>query len=281
MRAWLRTARFGIPTVLGLSKRGFFIPYRYASLLPAGGPSRRYAAAEQRLQERRAVFCDWLDRLGAYEADFAAIGADPAPAPRWKQSWFPRLDAAIAYGLLRELKPGLVMEVGSGHSTRFLRRAVADGALDTTILAIDPAPRASLEGAGVDLLRQPLHEESPAPFGRLAEGDFLMIDSSHILMPGSDVDYLLGQVLPGHPAGVYVQFHDIFLPDDYPTAWAWRGYNEQQGVLPLVISSDWEVIFASHYVTTRAEAALAGSVVGALPLETEAVESALWLRKLR
>lgn len=279
MRAWLRTARFGIPTVLGLAKRGFFIPYRYAGLLPAGGPGRRYAAVEERLRSRLATFHEWLDRLADYEADFAAIGSDPAPAPRWKQSWFPRLDAAIAYGLLRELKPRLVMEVGSGHSTRFLCRAVADGGLDTTIVAIDPAPRATLEGCGVELLRQPLHEDSPAPVSRLSVGDFLMIDSSHILMPGSDVDYLLGQVLPSLPPGVYVQVHDIFLPDDYPTSWAWRGYNEQQGVLPLILSSDWEVVFASHFVATRAQEKLADSPIGALPLEAGAVESALWLRK--
>ncbi|HMB75747.1 MAG TPA: class I SAM-dependent methyltransferase [Kiloniellaceae bacterium] len=280
MRAWLRTARFGIPTVLGLAKRGFFIPYRYAGLLPAGGPSRCYGAVEERLQSRREVFYDWLQRLSRYEAAFAAIGGDPAPAPRWAQSWFPRLDAAMAYGLLRELKPRLVMEVGSGHSTRFLCRAVADGGLETKILAIDPAPRASLAASGVELLRQPLHEAAPAPVERLAAGDFLMIDSSHILMPGSDVDYLLGHVLPRLPAGVLVQFHDIFLPDDYPVSWAWRGYNEQQGVLPLILSGDWEVIFASRFVATRAKKMLADSVVGSLPLEAEAIESALWLRKL-
>jgi len=107
-----------------------------------------------------------------------------------------------------------------------------------------------------------------------------MIDSSHILMPGSDVDYLLGHVLPRLPAGVLVQFHDIFLPDDYPVSWAWRGYNEQQGVLPLILSGDWEVIFASRFVATRAKKMLADSVVGSLPLEAEAIESALWLRKL-
>jgi len=280
MRAWLRTARFGIPTVLGLARRGFFIPYRYAALLPAGGPARRYDKVEERLRDRLPVFQDWLDRLAAYGADFAAIGSDPAPAPRWRQSWFPRLDAAIAYGLLRELKPDLVMEVGSGHSTRFLCRAVMDGGLATKILAIDPAPRATLEGSAAEVLRQPLHAASPGPFERLAAGDFLMIDSSHILMPGSDVDYLLGHVLPALPAGVLVQFHDIFLPDDYPATWAWRGYNEQQGVLPLILSSDWEVVFASRFLVTRARERVAASAVGSLPLEAEAVESALWLRKL-
>ena len=33
-------------------------------------------------------------------------------------------------------------------------------------------------------------------------GDFVTIDSSHILMPGSDVDILLNRVLPALPVGV-------------------------------------------------------------------------------
>ena len=68
----------------------------------------------------------------------------------------------------------------------------------------------------------------------LAPGDVLSIDSSHILMPGTDVDILLNRVLPALPAGVLVHIHDVFLPDDYPPAWSWRGYNEQLGVAALV-----------------------------------------------
>ena len=280
MRAWLRTAKFGIPTVLGLAKRGFFIPYRYAGQLPTEGPTRHYEAVEARLDGALPVFFEWLERLGGYENEFGKIGQEPVPAPRWQQTWFPRLDAALAYGLLRELKPRQVIEIGSGHSTRFLCQAVADGALETKILAIDPAPRASLATGDVELIRRPLHEAGAAPFQRLAAGDFLMIDSSHILMPGSDVDFLLGCVLPALPAGVLVQFHDIFLPDDYPASWAWRGYNEQQGVLPLVLSRDWEPVFASRYLVTRQASHLVGTVVGQLPLVPGALESALWLRKL-
>jgi hypothetical protein len=280
MRAWLRTAAFGIPTVLGLAKRGFFIPYRYAGQLPTSGPARSYSAVEDHFHARSSTFLDLLDDLADFREEFARIGSRPAPAARWDQSWFPRLDAAMAYGLLRRLAPRQVIEIGSGHSTRFLCQAVADGGLATKIMAIDPAPRASLEASGVELLRQPLHQAGQQPFDRLQEGDFLMVDSSHILMPGSDVDFLLGHVLPALPAGVLVQFHDIFLPDDYPGSWLWRGYNEQQGVLPLILGQDWEVVFASHYIATRHADKIAASTLASLPLPAEALEASLWLRKL-
>jgi predicted O-methyltransferase YrrM len=85
-----------------------------------------------------------LDSIEQHAADLEKIGAAPPPAPRWNQDWFPRLDAAAAYAMVRALRPRRIVEVGSGHSTRFMARAVEDGGLPTQILAIDPAPRAAL-----------------------------------------------------------------------------------------------------------------------------------------
>src|SRR4051812_6335364 len=83
----------------------------------------------------------WIEDLAE---QLQAIGADSPPAPRWNQDWFPRLDAAAAYAIVRMTGPRCIVEVGSGHSTRFLARAAADGALETQITCIDPAPRASI-----------------------------------------------------------------------------------------------------------------------------------------
>src|SRR6185503_11336394 len=164
-----------------------------------------------------------LDCIESYAAHLEAIGAAHGshrpPAPRWDQDWFPRLDAAAAYALVRKEPPQRIVEVGSGHSTRFLARAVADGGLATRITAIDPEPRASLAGLDVEWLRIPV--ERVKPFPRLEAGDILFIDSSHQLKPGNDVEFLLSTVIPRLPPGVRVHFHDIFLPDGYPTEWTW------------------------------------------------------------
>ncbi|HYL25691.1 MAG TPA: class I SAM-dependent methyltransferase, partial [Burkholderiales bacterium] len=165
----------------------------------------------------------WIEDLAA---DLTAIGAGAPPAPRWDQDWFPRLDAAAAYAMVRMTRPARIVEVGSGHSTRFLARAVRDGGLGTQITAIDPAPRASISGLQVRCLRQPVQACALEVFN-LAPGDILFIDSSHQLKPGSDVEFLLDRVLPRLASGVRIHFHDIFLPDEYPAQWAWRRYNEQ------------------------------------------------------
>ena len=216
---------------------------------------------------------DLLCSVESYAAELEAIGNEPPPAPRWNQDWFPRLDAAAAYTMVRLLEPRRIVEVGCGHSTRFLARAVADARLDTRITAIDPAPRASLEGLKVRWLKQPAQSAGLGLFQALEERDILFIDSSHQLKPGSDVEFLLQRALPCLAKGVRVHFHDIFLPDPYPLAWAWRRYNEQQAVGAL-IGNGYAMEFSSHQMLERA------GVLARLPLEDGAIESSLWLSKL-
>ncbi len=274
-----RRLRFGLATVLGLAKRGFFIPYRYAGTLPPPGTRAPYDAIEALFDAHRADFAALLDGLADYAEPFAAIGPDSPPAPRWNQDWFPRLDAAVAYAMVRRGAPARIVEVGSGHSTRFMARAVADGGLATRITAIDPAPRAALDGLDVEIIRKPVHQAGAAPFANLAAGDVLFIDSSHILMPGSDVDWLFNHLLPTLPAGLRVHIHDVFLPDDYPVDWDWRGYNEQLGVAAMLLAGGYRPLFASRYAATRLAGVLADSAVARLPLGAGAYETSLWLEK--
>jgi predicted O-methyltransferase YrrM len=276
MRSEARRLAFGILTLLGIKRRGFFIPHRHAD---AVRPSATYPALEPIFAAADSVFLAVLDRSGAYAAPLAIIGGTGVPDARWDQDWFPRLDAAAAYVIVRSERPRRIVEVGSGHSTRFLCRAVEDGDLSTEITAIDPAPRAVIEGLGAVVIRSTLQDAGLEPFTDLAAGDVLFIDSSHILMPGTDVDVLFNTVLPMLPAGVLVHVHDVFLPDAYPPDWLWRGYNEQLGVATLLQGSGYRLLWASHYVATRMAEDVAGSAAARLPLLATARESSLWLVK--
>jgi predicted O-methyltransferase YrrM len=280
LRASLRRLRLGLATVTGVSRRGFFIPYRYADSLPGPGARTPYEAVERLFHDHAAVFAATLAKAAEFGADLKAIGPDDAaPGPRWNQDWFPRMDAAIAYAMVRAAEPARIVEVGSGHSTRFMARAIADGRLATRITAIDPAPRAAIDTLDLEIVRAPVHRADPAVFAALAPGDVLFIDSSHVAMPGSDVDLLFNRVLPELPPGVLVHVHDIFLPDDYPAGWDWRGYNEQLAVLPLLTTGAWQPLFSSRYMATREPDRVAASVVGALPMPLGAMETSLWLQR--
>jgi len=276
VRGRLRRFWFGLQTVSGFRKRGYFSPSRHAT--HADAAACRSPVLEARFAARADAMRDWLDCLDAYAAALRAIGREGPPAPRWTQDWFPRLDAAIAYAMIRSGRPRRIVEVGSGHSTRFFCRAVQDEALDTEILSIDPAPRAAIEGLPrLKMLPSPVQQAGIAPFRSLGPGDILSIDSGHVLMPGSDVDFLLNAVLPMLPSGVLVHFHDVFLPDPYPETWSWRGYNEQSAVALLIVQAGWRIEFASHYAVTRLGDAVARSAASGLPLLRSAFESSLWL----
>lgn len=264
----------GLATVLGAKPRGFFIPHRHADRVVPGG----YPALEARFAGRTDAFLALLAEIEVWVPHLLAVSG-PAPAPRLDQDWFPRLDAAAAYTLVRQSKPRRIVEVGSGHSTRFLARAIADGRLPTSLTCIDPAPRASLSGVAADWLPQLVQDAPPTCFAGLQPGDMVFIDSSHVLMPGSDVDHLLNQVLPLLPPGVIVHVHDVFLPDPYPAAWAWRGYNEQSAIATLLHAGAYELLFASHYAASRLRGELERGALAALPLLNGACESSLWLQK--
>src|SRR5262249_59111031 len=131
---------------------------------------------------------------------------------------------------------------------------------------IDPAPGADIAGlSGVRVVPTTLQAAPAGEFERLKAGDVLFIDSSHILMPGSDVDLLLNRVLPRLPSGALVHIHDVFLPFDYPVIWGWRNYNEQQGVLPLLATGAYRPLFSSVWAERRLSERLATSVVPRLP----------------
>jgi hypothetical protein len=274
----IRALRLGLLTVLGLARQGFFIPYRYAGNLPAPGDNSPYPAVQNMFAARESDFQGIIELVETFARDLEAIGTRPPPAPRWEQDWFPRLDAAVLYSLIRHHQPRRVIEVGSGHSTRFIAQAVTDGAFPCVITAIDPAPRAAVAGLDIRFHKSTIQESGLLPFESLETGDFLIVDSSHVLMPGSDVDAILNRVLPALPNGVWIHFHDIFLPEDYPSDWGWRGYNEQSAVAQLIFSG-YGVEFSSHYMTTSMLASLDSSIVSRLPVLPNACQSSLWLRK--
>jgi hypothetical protein len=128
-------------------------------------------------------------------------------------------------------------------------------------------------------MRVPLQKAPTDAFAVLTRGDLLFVDSSHILMPGSDVDLLLNRILPDLPTGVLIHLHDIFLPFDYPPQWGWRNYNEQQGVIPLLVSGAYRPLFSSVWAERRLGERLARSPSARLPRPSGSLATSLWLEK--
>ncbi|MEZ5845504.1 MAG: class I SAM-dependent methyltransferase [Geminicoccaceae bacterium] len=268
-RLWL-----GLQTLTGLSARGVFIPYRHAE----GIRRIDYPAFETLFERDRGNFEAVLDAIQSHASDLARFGG-AAPAPRFEQDWFPRLDLAATYAIIRREGPRRIVEIGSGHSTRAMARALRDGRIECELVCIDPQPRASIHELGIVHHPFLLADADPEILAGLGEGHVLFIDSSHVAVPGSDVDILFNTVLPRVDAGCLVHVHDVFLPWAYPAGWQWRGYNEQMLVAALLQSGAFEVIFASRYASRCGELMARAPVLSSLPLLAGAEESSIWMRK--
>ena len=121
-----RLLKMGLSTVLGIRRQGFFIPYRYAEKVLQQNDQPPYSHVEKIFDNSRQLFKEQIALINQYTNELRRIGPDNPPQPRWNQEWFPALDGAIAYCMVRHHAPKNIIEVGSGHSTRFMARAVAD-----------------------------------------------------------------------------------------------------------------------------------------------------------
>ncbi|WP_245426466.1 class I SAM-dependent methyltransferase [Phyllobacterium bourgognense] len=190
----------------------------------AGNPWEHILFARQKeFKDLLASFCDLTSSLHVIPRD----ETDDPQQPYWSNSWLPILDGISIYGLLAKNNPRLYLEVGSGNSTKFARRAIRDLRLQTKIISIDPMPRAEIDKICDEVVRSGLQDADLSLFDRLEPNDVVFIDNSHRSFQNSDVTVFFTQVLPTLCSGCIYGLHDIFLPKDYPAQWADRYYNEQ------------------------------------------------------
>jgi len=199
---------------------------------------------------RIATHRDALRRIATHVPEGSA-------EPAWINDWLPALDGASLYAFVAEQNPATYLEVGSGNSTRFVRRAIRDHGLRTRIVSIDPYPRAEIDAICDEVLRHPLEDCDVAVFDRLAAGDICFVDNSHRAFQNSDVTVTFLEVLPRLAPQVLIGMHDIFLPDDYPSAWAERYYSEQYLLAAFLLGghSGTDIVFPAWDASQRPELA--------------------------
>jgi hypothetical protein len=207
------------------------------------------------LESRRTEFATRLTGFCRLKKLLSEIPDEPpsnAIDPCWgPQRFFNSLDAVALYGMLVEFRPKRLIEVGSGYSTKFARRAIREHGLVTHITSIDPEPRAEIDQICDFVIRKPLEEVDLTLFDELQSGDFLFIDSSHRTFTNSDVTIFYMELLPRLRPGVVVHIHDIFWPNDYPPIWNDRYYSEQYLLAAFLLgdrSSDVKILLPNAFI---------------------------------
>ncbi len=174
--------------------------------------------------------------------------------PCWFNDWLSAFDAASLYSMLSLHNPRRYVEIGSGWSTKFARRAIFDQGLQTKIVSIDPYPRADIDILCDTVIRIPLEEVDLSLFDELESADILFVDGSHQCCMNSDVAVVFLDILPRLKSGVLMQFHDIYLPYDYPEELG--SYYSEQYLLAACLLAEgnkFDIILPNCFITHDSE----------------------------
>ncbi len=234
-----------------------------------------------------------VETLGPLTSDLSfADEAGGATRYFWNNPGFAPGDATVLAAMLRHLRPRRIVEVGAGLSTAVLLD-VADTYLShrPIIECIDPEPqrlRVLLrpgDESALTLHERPVQALPVEFFTALQAGDLLFIDSSHVLKLGSDVAFLLLDVLPRLVPGVVVHVHDVATSFEYPIEWyeEGRAWNEGPALRAfLSFNSAFEILFFCDYLMRFQREAIAAHLPLALrqpPGVSGNTAVSLWLRR--
>lgn len=152
----------------------------------------------------------------------------------FENDFYSYTDAIILHTLIRHLKPKNIIEIGSGFSSSVMldtNEIFFNSSINLTF--IEPYPNRLLsllkdedkDKDKVIIIQDKVQNVDLNEFTKLRRGDILFIDSSHVIKTGSDVNFILFEVLPKLQNGVMIHFHDIFYPFEYPKQWVLEGKN--------------------------------------------------------
>jgi acetyltransferase-like isoleucine patch superfamily enzyme len=266
----------------------YYSPVPDLSLLPPDIFERRSALGGVELGVDAAIELVETE-LAPYVAEMEVPLDGPRPAGEFflNNTNYESVDAELLYALIRARKPRRVMELGSGFTTLLIgaaaRRNAGDGS-PTEHVAYDPYPRRQIIG---DVLRPPTQFEPVSAtdvpletFASLEDGDILFVDTTHTVKLGSDVNFIVLDVLPVLPPGVIVHFHDIFLPWEYPRVWfeqmnyLWAEQYLLQAF--LAYNSAFEVLLPAQAVARKHPERLGAAIPSFGPGRSP---GAIWLRR--
>ncbi len=193
-------------------------------------------------------------------------------------------DASVLYFMMRLHRPKRIIEVGSGYSSAVMmdtNELFFNNEIQLTF--IEPYPE-RLKGLlkqedhkSVNIIESIVQTVNLDIFKQLEAGDFLFIDSSHVSKTDSDLNHLLFEVIPVLKPGVFIHFHDIFFPFEYPAKWVFAGRNWNEDYLLrsfLMYNSKFEIKFFADYLHHHHSKCFEN-----MPLLYKNTGACMWLKK--
>ncbi len=232
-----------------------------------------------------------LDRLGEFagyyaEQPYPEVGKAPGTRYTFDNGFFGFGDAVAYYCMLRSIRPGTIIEIGSGWSSALaldINERFLGGGTQMTFIEPYPERLESLITASdrerTRIIREPLYRVDPELFETLQPGDILFVDSTHVSKIGSDVNQIILDILPRLRPGIHIHVHDIFYPFEYPREWVFEGraWNENYLLRAFLTLNDHiRISWFNSYLARFHYAAVAD----VLPLWARNTGGSIWLKTI-
>ncbi|MBN2143525.1 MAG: class I SAM-dependent methyltransferase [Candidatus Aureabacteria bacterium] len=197
------------------------------------------------------------------------------PLGRIYNGSFVSIDPELYYSIIRQYKPSLIVEIGSGHSTHFAADALKKNKTGR-IISIDPEPRRSLP-INVQHRQEKVEDVSTEIFLELKENDILFIDSSHTT---EEARFHCREILPRLHEGVIIHHHDFTFPYDICYEDDPAVFGESQVLLDFysVNRSDYEVLVCASYVRFL-DPLLVRRLIKSYKWNPQRIPGSLWIKK--
>jgi predicted O-methyltransferase YrrM len=199
-------------------------------------------------------------------------------------SYYCETDAILLYSYIRHFKPKKIIEVGSGFSSAVILdtcERFSDQPAELTFIEPYPERLYSLisekDKKNTRIIEKTIQSVDLKIFEQLEQNDILFIDSTHVSKTGSDVNFILFEILPVLKKGVQIHFHDVFYPFEYPKEWVLEGKNWNEDYLLrsfLMYNNRFSIQLFAEYLHLHHPLAYSG-----LPRCYENTGGCLWMEK--
>ena len=195
-------------------------------------------------------------------------------------------DAILLYCMIRHAQPKRIIEIGSGYSSCVIldtNEIFFNNNISCTFIEPYPQLLESLikenDKERIEIIPTKLQEVDLSKFACLSSGDILFVDSTHVSKVDSDVNHIFFEILPSLSNEVYIHFHDIFYPFEYPKEWiyAGRAWNENYILRAfLQYNSAFKIIFYNTFLEHYYEQ----KFISEMPLCLKNKGGSIWLKKI-
>jgi predicted O-methyltransferase YrrM len=203
----------------------------------------------------------------------------------FENTFYSYTDGIVLYSMIRHYEPKRIIEIGSGFSSAVMldtNQFFFNNQIDLTF--IDPFPErlyslmTETDKKQTTVIETDVQLIPLAVFRKLKTGDILFVDSTHVTKTGSDVNYILFEILPMLESGVLIHFHDIFYPFEYPKEWVFSGISWNEDYILkafLMYNNQFEIKLFSEYLHQHHKESFKD-----LPLSYNNTGGNLWIQKI-